>query len=141
MKKFNTSDRLEQLIQLYGYKQIDIVKKATIAANKFNEIYKTNIKFGRNDISQYVNGKVEPNQYKLQVLSEALGVSPVWLMGYDVPMEVENEINDEEIVDSEIINNLKNYILKKLASVDNEKKKEILDQLGWTLMSIAKEMK
>ena len=39
----------------------------------------------KSDISQYVSGKVEPNQDKLFVLSLALNVSEGWLMGYDVP--------------------------------------------------------
>ena len=45
------------------------------------------VKFNKSDISQYVSGKTEPNQDKLYILSEALKVNVVWLMGYDVPMD------------------------------------------------------
>jgi len=41
-------------------------------------------------ISQYVNGTYEAKQEALYLLSSALSVNPVWLMGYDVPMETEN---------------------------------------------------
>lgn len=41
-------------------------------------------------MSQYVNGVYEAKQDALYALSYALSVSPVWLMGYDVPMETEN---------------------------------------------------
>lgn len=44
------------------------------------------VKLNRNDLSQYVNGKVEPGQTKLYILGQALQVSEAWLMGYDVPM-------------------------------------------------------
>jgi len=45
----------------------------------------------KSDISQYVSGKVEPNQRKLFVLGKALNVSEAWLMGYDVSRERNNE--------------------------------------------------
>ena len=46
----------------------------------------------KSDISQYVSGKVEPNQDKLYVLAKALNVSEAWLMGYDVPMERSSDL-------------------------------------------------
>lgn len=39
----------------------------------------------KNDLSQYVSGKVEPRQDKLTILGLALNVNEVWLMGYNVP--------------------------------------------------------
>ena len=44
---------------------------------------------GSNDLSQYVTGKIEPGQFKLIVLGQALGVSEAWLMGFDVPRDRE----------------------------------------------------
>ena len=49
----------------------------------------------KSDISQYVSGKVEPNQDKLAVLGMALGVNEAWLMGYDVNKERKNFSSDE----------------------------------------------
>ncbi len=37
-------------------------------------------------ISQYRNGYTKPKSDKLMIISTALGVSPAWLMGLDVPM-------------------------------------------------------
>lgn len=52
---------------------------------------------GRNHISQYVSGKVKPNQDKLSILALALNVNEAWLMGYDVPMTNDiEETNDNE---------------------------------------------
>ena len=66
-----------------GLRQIDILNKAIPFCKKYN------VKLGRNDLSQYISGKVEPSQKKLTVLAEALEVNEAWLMGYDVPMETE----------------------------------------------------
>lgn len=38
-------------------------------------------------ISKYLSGVAAPRQRKIDILSDALEVNPVWLMGYDVPME------------------------------------------------------
>lgn len=77
MKKYNTSQRLKQLMAERGIKQVDILKKAEPYCEKYN------VKLNRNDLSQYVNGKVEPGQQKLSILGLALNVNEAWLMGYD----------------------------------------------------------
>ena len=38
-------------------------------------------------ISKYLSGVTIPRQRKIDILSDALNVNPVWLLGYDVPME------------------------------------------------------
>ena len=81
MKKYTTSDRLRQIMNDRNLKQIDIINLAKPYCEKYG------IKLGRNDLSQYVSGKVEPGQYKLYVLGQALNVNEAWLMGYEVPME------------------------------------------------------
>ena len=80
----NTSERLKFLMEERGLKQIDILNKCVPICEKFG------VKMGRNDISQYVSGKVKPKQNKLSILAIALGVSEAWLMGYDVPMIDDN---------------------------------------------------
>ena len=78
--KTTTSARLKEVMRLYNLRQIDILKKAEPYCKELG------IKMGRNDLSQYVSGKVLPGQEKLTALSQALNVSETWLMGYDVPM-------------------------------------------------------
>ena len=53
-----------------------------------------NVKLGKNDLSQYVSGKVQPKDDKLHILSQALSVTELWLRGYDVPMEDLEKRND-----------------------------------------------
>lgn len=81
MNKVSTSDRLKYIMAERNLKQIDILNMCQPYCKKYN------VKLAKNDLSQYVSGKVAPGQYKLTILGMALGVNEVWLMGYDVPME------------------------------------------------------
>ena len=76
--RISTAERLREIMQNRNLRQIDIVNLCEPYARK----YRT--KIGRNDISQYVAGKVEPGQTKLFILAKALDVSEAWLMGYNV---------------------------------------------------------
>lgn len=42
---------------------------------------------GKSSVSHYVNGTHEPTNKAAYRLSLVLNVNPVWLMGFDVPME------------------------------------------------------
>lgn len=99
MKKCTISQRLKEIVNLMGIKQIDILNKAQPICEKLG------IKMGSNDLSQYVTGKVQPSQKKLSVLAEALDTNEVWLMGYDVPM-------DKDFKDFIYDDNLKKFIFK-----------------------------
>lgn len=79
MKELTTSDRLKQIMSERGLKQVDILE----ACKPYCERYGVQLK--KNDLSQYVSGKVEPKQDKLSILGMALNVNEVWLMGYNVP--------------------------------------------------------
>ena len=81
--KVTTSDRLKYLMETRNLRQADILEKIQPYCQKYG------VKIPRNALSQYVTGKVLPKQDKLTILGLALGVSEVWLMGYDVPMERE----------------------------------------------------
>ena len=83
MKEFTTAQRLEQVMKSRNMRQVDILNAAEPYCKKYG------IKLGKNDMSQYVSGKVEPGQDKLTILGLALNVSEAWLMGYDVPAERE----------------------------------------------------
>lgn len=87
MKKYTTAERLKQIMQERNMKQVDILESVLPVCKKYG------LKMNKSDISQYVSGKVEPNQRKLVALAEALNVSETWLMGY--------EINEKELIDEE----------------------------------------
>ncbi len=77
MKTTTTADRLQEIMNKRGLRQIDILEMCKPYCAKYG------VKLNRNDLSQYVNGKTKPGQDKLTVLSSALGVTETWLMGYE----------------------------------------------------------
>ena len=84
----NTSIRLKKIMKDRNLKQVDILNLTKPICKKYST------RLGKNDLSQYISGKVEPGQRKLFILAEALNVSEGWLMGLDVPME--NQIYGNE---------------------------------------------
>ena len=64
--------RFNEALQIRDIKPVDIAKRTGISEST---------------ISQYRSGYAKPKQDKLAILSNALHVNPVWLMGLNVPME------------------------------------------------------
>ena len=52
-------------------------------------------KIPKGSLSLYVSGAYEPKQDRLSKIADVLDVDPVWLMGYDVPMEREKKTPDK----------------------------------------------
>jgi len=78
VKLTNTAARLKEIMSERNLRQIDIVRMAQPFCKKYG------IKLGKNDMSQYISGKVVPGQEKLTILGLTLDVSEAWLMGYDI---------------------------------------------------------
>lgn len=89
MRKYETSDRLNQLMAERNWKQVDIINNS----KKFQE--KLGVQLGKSALSQYVNGVQAPDQKKLSLLALTFDVSEAWLMGYDVPRERESVVEKE----------------------------------------------
>lgn len=87
MKLTTTAERLKQIMQERSLRQIDILKLCQPYSDKF-KVY-----IRKNDLSQYISGKVTPRENKLRILSLALNVDEGWLMGYNVPMTGNDSIN------------------------------------------------
>nr|DAF38244.1 MAG TPA: repressor protein [Bacteriophage sp.]DAT62279.1 MAG TPA: repressor protein [Caudoviricetes sp.] len=84
MRKYETADRIRQLMEEKNWKQVDIFNNS----KPFQE--KLGVKLGKSAISQYVNGVQAPDQRRLALLALTFNVSEAWLMGYDVPRERES---------------------------------------------------
>jgi transcriptional regulator with XRE-family HTH domain len=76
MKITDSKHRLRELIDYVGISQTEFCKRAGL---------------NKSALSNYLNGDREPRQDKIALVADAFGVSPAWLMGYDVPMEMENK--------------------------------------------------
>lgn len=66
------TNRLNKAISLRNIKPIELSEKTGIDKSK---------------ISSYMSGRYKAKQDGVYLLAQALNVSEVWLMGYDVPME------------------------------------------------------
>lgn len=64
--------RIKEALELRDMKQIELSKTTGIS---------------KSALSQYISGRNDPKQDKIFIMANALGVNPLWLMGFDVPIE------------------------------------------------------
>ena len=76
------SVRIKKALSIRGMKQSELCEKTRIP---------------KSALSEYVSGAYEPKQDRLFLMAQALDVDPVWLMGFDVPMEKEKIISPSEM--------------------------------------------
>ena len=69
------STRLKEAMSLKGLKQVELCEKTGI---------------GKSSMSHYINGTHSPTTDRVYLIAKALGVNEAWLLGYDVPMEIEH---------------------------------------------------
>lgn len=123
MRKYETSDRLNQLMAERNWKQVDIINNS----KKFQE--KLGVQLGKSALSQYVNGVQAPDQKKLSLLALTFDVSEAWLMGYDVPRErevvVESEYTSSDL--RKMAENAKTFDGKPLDEEDIEAIQNIIE--------------
>lgn len=87
--KESCSARLRMALSLRNMTQAELCQKTKIP---------------KSALSEYIKGLYEPKQDRLLILSEALNIDPVWLMGFDVPMEKDNKKDapsEENLTESE----------------------------------------
>ena len=75
------STRIKKALSIRGMKQSEICEKTKIP---------------KSALSEYISGAYEPKQDRLVLIAQALDVDPVWLMGFDVPMEKEKKSSPSE---------------------------------------------
>ena len=117
-----TPERLKEAMRDAGKKQIDLARETGLS---------------HSTISRYLSGAVEPRQDATHKLAIALGVSEMWLWGYDVPKvrTAEQKKNDDLVV---VIAKLRKdpdffEVVSTLASLkpaEYESIKQILSALG-----------
>lgn len=93
MKSFQ--ERLIYAMSKRNLKQSDLVKMTGI---------------NKGAMSSYINGRYEPKQNNIYLLSKALDVNEAWLLGYDVEMDN----NQKNIVLGSELNKIINDISKQL---------------------------
>ena len=67
------------------------IRKALSIRNMTQSELCRRTKIATSAMSEYLRGLYDPKQDKIYLMSEALNVDPVWLMGFDVPMEKDDK--------------------------------------------------
>lgn len=107
--------RIAKALSIRGMRQADLVEKTKIP---------------KSAISQYISGAFEPKQDRIYLISQALNVDPVWLMGYDVPMEKKAQPEQKKIPPAEPeLNEGEKLVLKLFRQIPEDKQTEALDLL------------
>ena len=87
-------------------------------------------KISKSTLSEYLNGKYEPKQDKVFILAQALAVDPVWLWGYDVPMEKKEAPEEKKIpLTEDELNEGEKLLLELFRRIPEDKQPEALDLL------------
>lgn len=82
-------NRLNTAMNMRGMRQVDLAQKSGLP---------------KAQISQYQTGKYEPMQEALYKLAKALSVNVAWLMGHDVPMEIDRTQLEQEVEICDLVN-------------------------------------
>lgn len=83
--RVSVPERLREAMVDAGKKQIDLARETGL---------------DKGSISSYLSGKYEPKQKAITLLAKALGVSEMWLWGYDVPkVRTEEQKKNDTLVD------------------------------------------
>jgi len=84
------AERLRQVMKEKELKQVDVIRLVQSLEES------DRVKLGKSHISQYLSGKTEPRREVIRALSKALKVNQLWLLGEDVPIEQETEVQNKE---------------------------------------------
>lgn len=84
------AERLRYIMQEKRLKQVDVIR----LVQSLDE--KDRVKLGKSHMSQYLSGKTEPRIEVVRALAKALRVNPLWLLGEDASIELENKVEDDK---------------------------------------------
>lgn len=63
-----------------------IIKLIAEFCDGSQQIFAEKVGIGKSSVSQYVNGTNFPTNIRAAQIAESFNVSPMWVMGFDVPM-------------------------------------------------------
>lgn len=112
-----TSERLQEAMISASMKQADLARATGLS---------------KGGISNYVTGRYEPKSDIISKLAKALGVSEMWLWGYDVPKERPKENNspaEPKLTEGEQI------LIDLFRSVPEDKRQMVLQMIRAALGS------
>lgn len=79
MPTVKTSERILQMMSIFEVTIPEIAERTGLA---------------RSTIWKYANDRQAPRQDKIYIIASRFGINPTWLLGYDVPMKLEDSIEE-----------------------------------------------
>ncbi len=111
-KTSNTSARLKEAMRLRRMKQADLARATGLS---------------KGGISNYVMGRYEPKSNIISKLAMGLNCSEMWLWGYDVPMERQEQKNPPS--DERDLNEGERMLLELFNRVPQDKQQLVLQMI------------
>ena len=108
------SNRIRKALSIRNMKQTELCEKSKVS---------------KSSLSEYLSGKHIPNQKKIFVLAQALNVDPVWLWGYDVPMEKKDDTETKKAPDEDQLTEGEKLMLKLFRQIPEDRQPEALELL------------
>lgn len=125
MKNRATSDRLKLALKQAGIKATELSGKSGVS---------------KSSISQYINGLYVPSNINAGAMAKVLGVNPLWLMGFEVPMNSYNDVSQNNPINTKRPADPKDSDLEPLlkesqdASGTNCSKNEVPESLSYYIV-------
>jgi transcriptional regulator with XRE-family HTH domain len=111
-------ERIAVALDIRGMKQAELCKLAQVP---------------KSSLSLYLSGAYEPKQNRIFDIAKVLNVSEAWLMGYDVPMEREEQKTTPEELK---LNEGEKMLLELFRRVPAEKQELVLGMIRAALDSL-----
>ena len=109
------SVRIRKALSIRNMRQADLCEKAGIS---------------KSTLSEYLKGRYVPKQDKTFLIAQALNVDPVWLMGYDVPMEKQAQPETKKVPHTEDeLSAGEKLMLQLFRQIPEDRQPEALDLL------------
>ena len=111
-KTESCSARIARALEIRGMRQTELCKQAQVP---------------KSSLSLYLSGAYEPRQDRLYAMATVLRVDPVWLMGFDVPMEKKDEKSDSP--DKLALTEGEQVLLDLFKKVPEDKQKIVIEMI------------
>ena len=109
------SVRIRKALSIRNMRQSDLCEKVGIS---------------KSTLSEYLSGRYLPRQDKTFLLAQALNVDPVWLMGYDVPMEKKAQPESKKVPTTEQqLSDGEKLVLQLFRQIPEDRQQEALELL------------
>ena len=105
------------------------IKKALSIRNMTQTELCARAKISKSSLSEYLSGKYVPRQDKVFILAQALDVDPVWLWGYDVPMEKKEEPKEKSSPGEPTLTEGEKLMLELFRRIPEDRQQAALDLL------------